>query len=108
MKKRPARTIMELCVARGGVWKGSKVTAFIAQWAIASQAMERPITLAEYGEWWKESRATIYRRQAEFRELFPGLDSPQPIADAAIARADEWLSRGVEGLGSLPADVVPA
>jgi hypothetical protein len=108
MSKRPARTIFEVCVARGGVWKGAKVQTFIAQWTIASQALGRPITLAEYGEWWKDSRATIYRRQAEFRDLFPTLDSPQPIADAAMAQAAEWQASGVAGIGALPASLVPA
>lgn len=99
---------MELCLARGGVMKGSRVCAFIAQWAIASQAVGHAITLQEYAEWWRESRATAYREQQRFRELFPGLDTPQVIADAAIARRDEWLNEGIGGLGKLPASVVPA
>lgn len=82
--------------------------AFIAQWAIASQSIGRPITLAEYAEWWREPERTAYRHQKQFRELFPSLDTPQPIADAAIARAEQWLSRGVTGFGELPASVVTA
>src|SRR4051794_30310703 len=108
MKRRPPRTVMEWCLANGGVIKGARVQAFIAQWTIASQHIGRPITLAEYAEWWREPRSTAFRHQAQFRELFPHLDTPQSIADAAIARSDEWASRGVTGLGQLPASLVAA
>lgn len=100
---RQARTIIEVCVARGGVWKGGKVQAFIAQWTMASASLGRPITLADYGEWWKESHATRYRRQQEFRSIFPTLDTPQPIADAAIASGEDWQRQGLDGIGKLPA-----
>lgn len=108
MKKRAPRTVMEYCVARGGVWKGTKTASFIAQWTIASSSMGKPITLAEYAEWWRESRATAFRHQAAFREIFPDLETPQPIADGAIARADQWWSKGVGGFGRLPAELVLA
>jgi hypothetical protein len=88
--------------------KGARVQAFIAQWTIASQSIGGPITLAEYADWWREPRSTAFRHQAQFRELFPELETPQPIADAAIARADEWTSRGVSGLGQLPASLAAA
>jgi hypothetical protein len=108
VKRRPARTVVELCIARGGVMKGARVQAFIAQWTMASQALGKPITLEEYREWWRVSHGSAYREQARFRELFPELATPQPIADVAIARAEEWVSRGVAGFGQLPASVVPA
>lgn len=108
MRRRPARTIAELCVARAGILKGARVQAFIASWTIASQSMGKPITLEEYADWWKESRATAYRHQARFREVFPGLETPQPIANVAIARGREWADRGVDGIGSLPASAIPA
>lgn len=105
---RPARTIMEVCLARGGMLKGSRVCAFIGQWAIASEALGKPITLEEYADWWRESRSTSYRHQARFREVFPGMDTPQPFANLAIARSSEWRSRGIKGLGELPASVLTA
>jgi hypothetical protein len=108
MKTRAARTIYELCVARGGLIKGTRVQAFIAQWAIASQAVGHPLTLLEYQEWWNLSHGAAYREQARFRELFPELRTPQPIADVAIAHVEEWLDRGVGGFGKLPASLVPA
>jgi hypothetical protein len=99
---------MELCVARAGMLRGARVAAFIAQWTIVSQALDRPITLEDYGAWWHESERTVYRHQARFREVFPQLKTPQPISDAAIARAGEWRDRGVAGIGELPVSLAVA
>lgn len=107
-KKRPARTVLEVCVAKAGPVKGGRIAAFGAQWAIASQALGRPITIEDYCEWWGVSEATAYRHQAEWRRVFPHMRTPQPIADVAARRSDEWLQKGVRGFGALPADVVPA
>jgi hypothetical protein len=108
VKRRPARTVAEVCTARAGVLKGARVQAFICSWTIASQAMGKPITLDEYAEWWRESRATSFRHQARFREVFPHLETPQPIANAAMLRSSEWADRGVSGIGQLPATLVAA
>lgn len=32
-----------------------------------------PIGIEEFSRWWKESRMTAYRRQEEFRAMFPEL-----------------------------------
>jgi hypothetical protein len=105
MKKRPARTVMEVACARAGVLKGARVVAFVCQWTMASQALGRSITLEEYRDWWKESERTAYRHQREFRDVF-GMPDPQPFADQAIVRA-EALAHGVKGLGSLSVDALP-
>jgi hypothetical protein len=104
-KREPS--IMEVCIARKGVLKGSRVCSFIVSWCLASQALGREITLEEYREWWRESERTAYRHQADFRQVFPHLPNPQPIADVAIARS-EAITRGVKGLGAVPVSLVPA
>lgn len=97
--RRPPRTLLEICVTRGGSLKGGRVGAFIAQWAMASRSMGHSITLDEYADWWCESRSASFRHQRLFRELFPHLDTPQPLADALIrAYDDELFRRGVKGL----------
>lgn len=106
MKKREARTVMEVCQARAGVLKGARVCAFIAQWTMASQALGKAITLDEYRDWWKESERTAYRHRREFRAVFPHLEDPQPFADEAIVRA-EAVAHGVKGIGSLPVSAMP-
>lgn len=100
-------TILDVCVAKKGIYKGGRVATFIVCWCIASNALGREITLEEYREWWKESERTAYREQARFREVFPQLANPQPIADNAMARS-EALQRGVRGVGALPASLAIA
>jgi hypothetical protein len=104
MKKRPARTVMEVCVARAGVMKGARVQAFISCWVIASQRLGRPITLADYADYWKENERTAYREQARFREVFPGMETPQPIADSVIRELGDQAA----DVGLLPATLLPA
>jgi hypothetical protein len=105
---RPARTVAEVCVARGGVMNGTRCLVFIAQWSIASQALDGPITLEEYRDWWRISHGTAYREQARFRQVFPGIPTPQAMADEAIARSSEWAQQGIKGFGQLPAAVAAA
>jgi hypothetical protein len=84
-----ATTLLELCVALGGLRKGTRVCSFVTAWAIASRRLGRAITVEEYAEYWREEERTAYRRQAEFRELFPERD-PQEAADIVNrARGDE-------------------
>lgn len=91
------------------MWRGAKVQTFIAEWTIASQAMGQPIEdVRDFAEWWRMPQSTAYRQLAHFRDVFPELRTPQPIADAAIDRAEEWVARGVAGFAQLPAAVVPA
>jgi hypothetical protein len=108
MKKRREPTVADHCIHHLGMLKGARLASFIASWAIASQSLGREITLEEYAEWWKESMATAYRHQRAFRQVFPHLSTPQPIANAAQQRAAGWQARGVDGLGQLPASLVLA
>lgn len=102
--KRPAKTLMEVAVAQHGLRKGASVVGFILAWAIASDAMEQPLTLDDYATWWKDSMATAYRDQARFRETFPGHATPQAIVDAIFAQheARQALKRGIPGIGTFP------
>ncbi len=94
-------------MARGGVIDGARCLVFVAQWSMASHALGKAITLEEFRDWWRISHGSAYRSQRLFRGLFPALPTPQPIANRAIARAQEWQEQGVKGFGALPAaDVV--
>ncbi len=51
--------------------RASRVAAFIALWGLALYDLDRDeLTVDEYAEWASESRATAFRRQAEYRELW--------------------------------------
>lgn len=88
----PARTLLELCVARAGgnlraIPKGSSVAAFVVEWAIASRDRGGPISTATYAEAWSMSERHAWRRRAAFHELFPDLD-PQELADVVLEQLD--------------------
>jgi hypothetical protein len=100
------QTVLGYAVSKVGIFKGARVTAFVCQWTIASQAIGHAITLEEYAEWWNESRSTVFRHQAEFRAVF-GLPTPQPIADVALVK-QVALAHGVKGVGGLPTSVLLA
>jgi hypothetical protein len=51
--------------------RASRVAAFIALWGLALYDLDRDeLTVNEYAEWASESRATAFRRAADYRELW--------------------------------------
>lgn len=72
----------------------------MASWDHARREMfAESLTPEQYAEWWKDSRATAYRQQANFREAFPGESTPDRLLDIAAAQWDERT--GVAGLGAV-------
>jgi hypothetical protein len=62
-------------VAAKATPRASKVAAFVALWGVALYDLDRDeISVDEYAEWANESRATAFRRAAEYRELWPDHD----------------------------------
>ena len=60
-------------VAAKATPRASRVAAFIALWGLALYDLDRDdLTVDEYAEWANESRATAFRRAAEYRELWGG------------------------------------
>lgn len=110
MAKRPPSTVLEVAIAKGGYAKGFRVAMYIEQWTIAQRALGHVPTVDEAAAWWKESRRTWFHRQAEFREVFDLIDSPAPIATAAIERLNGRPQRGsvVAQLGTLAVPGVAA
>jgi hypothetical protein len=55
--------------------RASRVAAFISLWGLALDDLDRDeLTVDEYAEWASESRATAFRRAAEYRELWGEVD----------------------------------
>ncbi len=102
-RRTPRRTtLQQLAAARVGQVKGAKVVAFVVMWAIAEEALGHPPTLEEYAEWWRESRSTVFREQARFREAFPGETTPQSLVDVLQEHEGAtWFKRGVTGCARL-------
>jgi hypothetical protein len=62
-------------VAAKATPRASRVAAFISLWGFALDDLDRDeLTVDEYAEWANESRATAFRRAAEYRELWGGVD----------------------------------
>ncbi len=63
----------------------ARVAAFITLWAYALQDTgQDEIGIEEFSRWSAESRATVYRRQQAFRELWPEFETPNEIAAAVL------------------------
>jgi hypothetical protein len=114
-RRRPARTLLEVCIARGGIVKGARVCSFVIRWAMCADALGREPEVVEYIEWWNERDRTAWRHLAEFREVFATDQTPQFLA-AVIAPAvagigkklDELTAAKTAGTIELPADLLPA
>ena len=67
----------------------SRVLSFLAEWATALRANGwEPITIDEFADHWKMSRASAYRRQALYRRAFPGELLP---TERVIRARAAWL-----------------
>lgn len=81
-------SLLEELYRRAGFLKAARVGTFILQWTACSRALGAEPTMDEFIDWWGEPRRTAFRRQAEFREVFPGMVSPAPFAAAVQAELD--------------------
>lgn len=99
MAKRKSPSLLRIAASRVGPLKGSRVLAYMIAWDMVRQELGHEPTPEEYGEWWKQSRATSFREQAAFRECFPGEKNPARLMDLARSSWDE--RRGVAGLGAV-------
>jgi len=101
MGTRRAETVLEYAIAKGGIRKGMRCATFIAQWTIAQQALGYEPTAEQAAKWWKESVSTWYRRREDFQQIFDKLETPAPIAAAAISKSEAQLDHVSDALASL-------
>lgn len=97
MAKRPS--LLEVAVRRVGPLKGARVLAFMVAWDVVRRELGHEPTLDEYAEWWRVSKRTAFREQAQFRKCFPAESDPARLMDAARGAWDE--RKGVRGLGNV-------
>ena len=65
--------------------KASRVAAFIVMWAVAmAEEKVDSYSITEYQRYWSESERQAYRVQAEFRELWPELETPDQLAGQLV------------------------
>ena len=66
--------------------KASRVSGFIILWATAMRVEELDsFSITEYQRYWNESERQAYRRQVEFRELWPEYETPNELARQIVA-----------------------
>jgi hypothetical protein len=51
----------------------------VSEWTEALERGAAP-TVIDVARWWREAEATAYRRNRDFRELFPGEPNPERFA----------------------------
>ncbi len=73
------QTVLEQCLRRAGLRKGMRVAGFVAQWARSQRELGVGRSVDDHADWWKENRATWFRRQAEFRQAFPEHATPDAL-----------------------------
>jgi hypothetical protein len=64
--------------------KGMRVCQYVVEWVIALQQGAEP-TVMDVARHWDEAIATAYRRNRDFRELFPEHANPEPIARGIVS-----------------------
>lgn len=70
--------------------KASRVAGFVVLWATAMRIEEREsFSITEYQRYWNESERQAYRRQVEFRELWPEYETPNELAQQIVAHLRE-------------------
>lgn len=66
--------------------KASRVAGFIILWATAMRVEELDsFSITEYQRYWHESERQAYRRQVEFRDLWPEYETPNELAGQVVA-----------------------
>lgn len=75
-------TLLELAYGRtGSMLKAARVVAFVTAWGAVRDDLGRSPSVDEYADWWREPRATAFRHRQLFREVFPTLETPDPVLD---------------------------
>lgn len=94
-------SFMAVTIQRAGIRRGSDVCTFVlCWWALMSDKGGDEPTIDEYADHWKVSRATAYREQQRFREVWPEFETPAGVADALRLDVTDPV---IPSLMSLPA-----
>lgn len=88
---RPARTVLEVCVARLGMRRGTMAAVAVVQWAIATDEFGRVPTTVEYSEWWAVTERTGWSNRATVRAVFG--DDWQVVVQEIADHIDDRRSR---------------
>lgn len=90
-------TLLDVCVGAAGgdlrsIPKAMRVCEFILEWTMATRALEHEPSVREFGKWWKQSekeQRTAWLRLKEFRQLFPGDDTPRRFSKLILEAKED-------------------
>lgn len=77
--QRLRKTVLYVAYERVGMRRGIRACTFLVWWGIGSDEAGHALSAEEYATWAKKSRATAFRELGDFREAFPGHDTPERI-----------------------------
>lgn len=92
--------VLALCIDRLGYVKGARLAEFIVEWEMWLRARGEDLGTEDFAAWWKDSRATTYRRLDDFRRAFPEL-GPHGTPSGLMGP----LLRRLEQSGDVPAGI---
>lgn len=104
--RRQPRTVLEVCVARRGVHRGSLAAAHVAQWAMAIDALGHVPTVVEYAEWWSISERTGWRHAERVEAVFG--DEWRSVVEAIAGAARKYVDGRLSVAGVKSTPVPPA
>jgi hypothetical protein len=78
-----------MVVRKVGWRQGLRALTYVVAWGIAADREGRALTVEEYADYWKESRATAYREFQAFRRVWPKEENPARIWGMARERVGE-------------------
>ena len=83
--------LMKVLLLRVGVRKTAAVLEFVISWEMARNELGDDMTLEQYQQFWKVSRATAFRDQQLFREaLGDWFRTPADLLNAAHEQNVTW------------------
>lgn len=71
---------MTAVFARAGVSiRAFRVVTFVHEWARCEAELGERVGIERFATWSSDSRATVHRRQADFRAMFPEFTTPRDM-----------------------------
>lgn len=94
-------SVLEVAVANAGIRKGMRGAQYLLEWAVvAADGVEFTGSVTAqvraYRDWWDESDRSAWRHLAEFKQAFPGEETPARLAAELAPLFVDVVAKGRE------------
>lgn len=94
-------SVLEVAVANAGLRRGMRGTQFLLEWAVViadGVEFSGGVTdqIRTYVAWWDENERSAWRHLKEFKEAFPGEETPARMAAHLAPRFVDVVAAGRE------------